>query len=185
MPVTEATPFECLNCGAQYKLVRIETNETLPDQHLACRKCGGSRRQVHPEILLGGSSGSKGTRAACASVAFAARMPRKTPKLMEVRARIAEARRIVDVQIGLVARLRAMGKPTLEAEDLLNTYTSGLAHLQAYARTLREEANAKRARQRRSVRSRRRSSTAAPTHATTSRLGSLTTPKTMTSLTSR
>jgi predicted RNA-binding Zn-ribbon protein involved in translation (DUF1610 family) len=41
MPVTEATPFECPNCGAQYKLVRLETNEALPDQELACRKCGG------------------------------------------------------------------------------------------------------------------------------------------------
>ena len=33
MPVTEATPFDCPNCGAQYKLVRVETIETLPDQH--------------------------------------------------------------------------------------------------------------------------------------------------------
>jgi hypothetical protein len=41
MPVTQATPFECPNCGAQYKLVRLETNEVLPDQQLACRKCGG------------------------------------------------------------------------------------------------------------------------------------------------
>ena len=41
MSVTEATPFDCPNCGAQYKLVRVETNETLPDQQLACRKCGG------------------------------------------------------------------------------------------------------------------------------------------------
>jgi hypothetical protein len=54
-------------------------------------------------------------------------MPRKSPKLAELRARIADARRMVDIQIGLVARLRAMGKPTLEAEDLLNTYISGLA----------------------------------------------------------
>jgi hypothetical protein len=39
MPVTEATPFDCPNCGAQYKLVRVETNETLPDQQLTGRKC--------------------------------------------------------------------------------------------------------------------------------------------------
>jgi hypothetical protein len=70
-------------------------------------------------------------------------MPRKSPKLVEVRARIAEARRIVDVQIGLVARLRASGKSTIEAEDLLNTYISGLAHLEAYGQKLREEASAK------------------------------------------
>jgi len=25
MPVTEATPFDCPNCGAQYKLVRVES----------------------------------------------------------------------------------------------------------------------------------------------------------------
>jgi predicted RNA-binding Zn-ribbon protein involved in translation (DUF1610 family) len=65
MPVTEATPFACPNCGAQYKLVRVETNETLPDQQLACRKCGGPLhgrgRQVRSEILLGGSSRSKGS----------------------------------------------------------------------------------------------------------------------------
>jgi len=30
MPVTETTSFACPNCGAQYKLVRVETNETLP-----------------------------------------------------------------------------------------------------------------------------------------------------------
>jgi predicted RNA-binding Zn-ribbon protein involved in translation (DUF1610 family) len=68
MPVTEATPFACPNCGAQYKLVRVETNETLPDQQVACRKCGGtaswSRRQFRSEILLGGSSRSKGSWAA-------------------------------------------------------------------------------------------------------------------------
>ena len=47
-------------------------------------------------------------------------MPRKSPKLVEVRARVAEARRIVDVQSGLVERLRAMAEPTLEAQDALN-----------------------------------------------------------------
>jgi hypothetical protein len=45
--------------------VRVETNETLPDQQLACRKCGGPLhgrgRQVRSEILLGGSSRSKGS----------------------------------------------------------------------------------------------------------------------------
>ena len=41
MSVAGVTPFACPNCGAQYKLVRVETNEALPDQQLACRKCGG------------------------------------------------------------------------------------------------------------------------------------------------
>jgi hypothetical protein len=70
-------------------------------------------------------------------------MPRKSPKLVEVRARVAEARRIVDVQSGMVERLRAMGEPTLEAQDALNTYTSGLKHLEAYELKLREDAKAK------------------------------------------
>jgi hypothetical protein len=34
MPVTQAVPFQCPTCGAEYKLVRVETKET-------CRKCGG------------------------------------------------------------------------------------------------------------------------------------------------
>ena len=37
----ECLPFACPNCGAQYKLVRVETNEILPDQQLTCRQCGG------------------------------------------------------------------------------------------------------------------------------------------------
>jgi hypothetical protein len=48
MPVADTTPFECPNCDAQYKLVRVETegltfgrDESLPDQHLSCRVCEG------------------------------------------------------------------------------------------------------------------------------------------------
>jgi hypothetical protein len=70
-------------------------------------------------------------------------MPRKPPKLLEVKVQVAEARRIVDIQHGLVERLRAMGKPTVEAEYTLNTYTSSLKHLEAYELKLREEAKAK------------------------------------------
>jgi predicted RNA-binding Zn-ribbon protein involved in translation (DUF1610 family) len=40
MPVTEATPFACPNCGAQYKLVRVETDRALPNEELPCRNCG-------------------------------------------------------------------------------------------------------------------------------------------------
>ncbi len=36
-----------------------------------------------------------------------------------------------------------MGKTTLEAEDTLNTYISGLRRLEAYERKLREDAAAK------------------------------------------
>jgi hypothetical protein len=41
MPVTQATPFHCPTCGADYKLVRVETKELVPDQQISCRKCGG------------------------------------------------------------------------------------------------------------------------------------------------
>ena len=41
MSVAGVTPFACPNCGAQYKLVRVETDEALPDQQLSCRNCGG------------------------------------------------------------------------------------------------------------------------------------------------
>jgi DNA-directed RNA polymerase subunit RPC12/RpoP len=39
MPITQATPFQCPTCGAEYKLVRVETKETVPDQQITCRKC--------------------------------------------------------------------------------------------------------------------------------------------------
>jgi hypothetical protein len=52
MPVTEVTPFACPNCGAQYKLVRVETNEILPDQQLTCRKCGGPLRGREGRFVL-------------------------------------------------------------------------------------------------------------------------------------
>ena len=51
MPVTEVTPFACPNCGAQYKLVRVETNEILPDRQLTCRRCGGPLRREGKFIL--------------------------------------------------------------------------------------------------------------------------------------
>jgi hypothetical protein len=48
MPVTGVTPFDCPNCGAQYKLVRVETNETLlkPATYVpqsAVVRCEGAR----------------------------------------------------------------------------------------------------------------------------------------------
>jgi hypothetical protein len=52
MPVTDTTPFECPNCGAQYKLVRIETNEISPDKQLSCRKCGGPLQGREGRVIL-------------------------------------------------------------------------------------------------------------------------------------
>jgi transcription elongation factor Elf1 len=40
MPVTQAMPFQCPTCDAEYKLVRVETKEAVPDQQVTCRKCG-------------------------------------------------------------------------------------------------------------------------------------------------
>ena len=52
MPVTQATPFQCPTCGAEYKLVRIETKETVPDQQMACRKCGSSLPGAEGRLVL-------------------------------------------------------------------------------------------------------------------------------------
>jgi predicted RNA-binding Zn-ribbon protein involved in translation (DUF1610 family) len=31
--------FDCPNCGAQYKIVRVERDEVLPDEQIACLRC--------------------------------------------------------------------------------------------------------------------------------------------------
>jgi predicted RNA-binding Zn-ribbon protein involved in translation (DUF1610 family) len=41
MTVAGVTPFECPNCGAQYKIVRVETDGAVPEGQLTCRTCGG------------------------------------------------------------------------------------------------------------------------------------------------
>jgi hypothetical protein len=70
-------------------------------------------------------------------------MPKKTPKHVLARARLAEARLILATQDALVRRLRSLGEPTLEAEEALQSYTSALRHLEAHELKLREEADAK------------------------------------------
>ena len=52
MPVTGVTPFDCPNCGAQYKLVRVETDTALPDEQLACCKCDGTLRGRQGKFIL-------------------------------------------------------------------------------------------------------------------------------------
>ena len=66
-------------------------------------------------------------------------MPKKTPKHVIARARLAEARLIVATQNALVKRLRSWGEPTLEAEIMLQTFVSALKHLEAYELRLLEE----------------------------------------------
>ena len=34
MPVTQATPFHCPTCSAEYKLVRVETKQLVPDRQI-------------------------------------------------------------------------------------------------------------------------------------------------------
>jgi predicted RNA-binding Zn-ribbon protein involved in translation (DUF1610 family) len=52
MPSTGATQFECPNCGTRYKLVRVETDEVLPDQQLTCLKCGGPLHGREGKFML-------------------------------------------------------------------------------------------------------------------------------------
>jgi predicted RNA-binding Zn-ribbon protein involved in translation (DUF1610 family) len=52
MPVTQATPFHCPTCGADYKLVRVETKELVPDQQISCRKCGGPLPGSEGHLIL-------------------------------------------------------------------------------------------------------------------------------------
>ena len=36
----EATRFDCPNCGARYKIVRVEADSQSDDRPISCRKCG-------------------------------------------------------------------------------------------------------------------------------------------------
>jgi hypothetical protein len=70
-------------------------------------------------------------------------MPRKISKLRIVTLQLADARRIVAERQDLVAKLRAFGQPTIEAEATLRTYLSALTHLEAHESKLGAEAAAK------------------------------------------
>jgi DNA-directed RNA polymerase subunit RPC12/RpoP len=52
MPVTQATPFHCATCGAEYKLVRVETKELVPDRQISCRKCGSRLPGAEGRLVL-------------------------------------------------------------------------------------------------------------------------------------
>jgi len=70
-------------------------------------------------------------------------MPRKKPKLIVAADRVAEARRIVAEQRQLVAKLKAFGRSTLDAERTLQMYVGSLKHLEDYERKIRMEDKAK------------------------------------------
>jgi len=52
MPVTQATPFHCPTCGAEYKLVRVETKQLVPDRQISCRKCGSPLPCAEGRLVL-------------------------------------------------------------------------------------------------------------------------------------
>jgi hypothetical protein len=52
MPVTQAMPFCCPTCAAEYKLAQIETKEPVSDQQIACRKCGGLLPGAEGRLIL-------------------------------------------------------------------------------------------------------------------------------------
>lgn len=70
-------------------------------------------------------------------------MPRRSPQLILAIERATEARRIVARQQQLVEGLKASGKPTLEAEEILQLYVSALNALEDHERRLKEERKAK------------------------------------------
>jgi hypothetical protein len=52
MPVTQATPFSCPNCAAEYKLVQVETKAPVSARQMACRKCGGLLPRGEGRLVL-------------------------------------------------------------------------------------------------------------------------------------
>ncbi len=70
-------------------------------------------------------------------------MPRKQPKLILAAYRAAEARRIVANQRGLIAMLKSKGKPTVEAEGMLEVYLSSLKLLEDREDKIRRETKIK------------------------------------------
>ena len=40
MAKPDISRFECPNCGAKYKLVRVEAEPNSPDRQVICRSCG-------------------------------------------------------------------------------------------------------------------------------------------------
>jgi len=71
-------------------------------------------------------------------------MPRKNPKLILAASRTAEARRIIAAQHELIAKLTALGQPTLDAERSLQTYASSFKLLEDREHKIRETLKSKR-----------------------------------------
>jgi len=70
-------------------------------------------------------------------------MPRKNTKLSVAERRTAEARQIVAQQQELVARLKALGQPSFDAELTLQTYISALKLIEVHEDKVRAEVRAR------------------------------------------
>jgi hypothetical protein len=66
-------------------------------------------------------------------------MSKSDTKLVVAEGRTAEARQIVAQQSELIAKLKALGQPTLDAEQTLLTYISALKHLVAHQAIVRAD----------------------------------------------
>jgi hypothetical protein len=64
-------------------------------------------------------------------------MPRRRLELVVLSQRIAAAQRIIADQQVLIAKLKAAGQPSIEAESALRSYLSSLRHLEDRARKIR------------------------------------------------
>ncbi len=70
-------------------------------------------------------------------------MSKGDTKLIVAESRTAEARQIVTRQSELIAKLKASGQPSLDAEQTLLTYISAPKHLEAHEAIVRADANAR------------------------------------------
>jgi hypothetical protein len=52
MAQTQETDFACTNCGAQYKVVRVEGPSAVGDRELSCVNCGEVLKAREDEFLL-------------------------------------------------------------------------------------------------------------------------------------
>ena len=66
-------------------------------------------------------------------------MRRKKQKLIVAAHRVAEARRIIANLDDRIVTLKALGRPTLEAERALETCLSSLKHLEDHERRVKEQ----------------------------------------------
>jgi hypothetical protein len=70
-------------------------------------------------------------------------MPRKHAILVAAAKRVTVARRLIADQQDLIARLRALKKPTADAEAMLQTYRSALRHLEDHEDKIKQDLKAR------------------------------------------